>query len=118
MFSDVNFPQSPTATVVSLLAAALALSEHITVALFATLTAWIASLITVIAFIIDIALFAWTKHQFKKLGVEANTKTGPGKNSNPPTATQSFIPLLPFSPRSFITLFPSSPPFPFALSTP
>jgi len=68
----------PVATAVSLFATALALSEHVTVALIATLTAWLASLITLIAFIIDIALFAWTKHQFKKLNVEAHTKTGPG----------------------------------------
>lgn len=32
-----------------------------------------------VAFLIDIALFAWTRHQFKRLDVGARTITGPGK---------------------------------------
>ncbi|KAF9444249.1 hypothetical protein P691DRAFT_763573 [Macrolepiota fuliginosa MF-IS2] len=72
----------PVATVVSLLATALALSEHVTVALMATLTAWLASLLTFIAFAIDIALYVWTRRQFRKLDVGSHTKPGPGKSQN------------------------------------
>ncbi|KAF5347335.1 hypothetical protein D9756_009898 [Leucocoprinus leucothites] len=68
----------PIATIVSLLAFALALSEHVTVALAATLTAWLASLLTFTAFIIDLILFGWSKHQFGKIDIGAHAATAPG----------------------------------------
>lgn len=57
----------------------LSFSTHVTMTLLASLIAFLASLLTLIAFAIDIALFVYVKHQMKKLdGVIANTDTGPG----------------------------------------
>ncbi|KII91051.1 hypothetical protein PLICRDRAFT_28890 [Plicaturopsis crispa FD-325 SS-3] len=69
----------PVATAVTFIAFLLSLSTHITVTLIASLVSFLAALLTLIAFAIDIALLAYTKHEFKKLdGVNAHTFTGPG----------------------------------------
>lgn len=58
----------------------LALSQHITVTLFASLVSFIAALITFIAFIIDVALYAYVKNQMENLGFSGGaTITGPGQ---------------------------------------
>ncbi|CDO69953.1 hypothetical protein BN946_scf184836.g27 [Trametes cinnabarina] len=69
----------PVATGVTFIALLLSLSTHVTFTLLASLTAFLAALLTLIAFAIDIALYAWVKHQVGKLdGVGSNTDTAPG----------------------------------------
>ncbi|TFK80067.1 hypothetical protein K466DRAFT_605651 [Polyporus arcularius HHB13444] len=51
----------------------------LTMTLLASLTAFLAALITLIAFAVDIALYAFVKHEMGKLnGVSTNTDTAPG----------------------------------------
>jgi len=69
----------PVATGVIFIALLLSLSSHITVTLLASIVSFLAALLTLIAFAIDIALFAFVKHEMKKLtGVRSNTNTAPG----------------------------------------
>lgn len=69
----------PVATAVTFVALLLSLSSHITVTLLSSFASFLAALITLIAFSIDIALFAYVKQQMKKLNnAGANTITGPG----------------------------------------
>jgi len=53
----------PVAAAVSFVALLLSLSTHITVTLLASLTSFLAAVLTLIAFAIDIALFAVVKHR-------------------------------------------------------
>jgi len=69
----------PLATVVTFIALLFSFSTHLTVSLIASLLAFLAATLTLIAFAIDIALYAYVKHQMKKLpGVDDLTLTGPG----------------------------------------
>jgi len=68
----------PVATAVTFLAFLLAFSTHITVTLISSLMAFLAALLTLIAFAIDIALFAYLKHQTNKLPGSRRTVAGPG----------------------------------------
>ncbi|RDX46082.1 hypothetical protein OH76DRAFT_1407437 [Lentinus brumalis] len=69
----------PVAAGVTLIAFILSLSTHVTMTLLASLTAFLAALITLIAFAVDIALYAFVKHEMGKLnGVSTNTDTAPG----------------------------------------
>ncbi|KIY67387.1 hypothetical protein CYLTODRAFT_376171 [Cylindrobasidium torrendii FP15055 ss-10] len=69
----------PVATGVTFIAFALSFSTHITVTLFSSLISFLAAALTLIAFAVDIALFAYLKHQLKKLNnVNAHTRPGPG----------------------------------------
>jgi hypothetical protein len=68
----------PVATAVTFLALLLSLSTHITVTLIASLMSFLAALLTLIAFAIDIALFALVKHEMNKLEIGASTITAPG----------------------------------------
>ncbi|KAI0776639.1 hypothetical protein BD413DRAFT_610250 [Trametes elegans] len=69
----------PVATGVTFIALLLSLSTHVTFTLLASLVSFLAALLTLIAFAIDIALYAWVKHQMGKLdGVASNTDTAPG----------------------------------------
>jgi len=68
----------PVAAATTLIALALSFSTHITITLVASLMSFLAALITLIAFAIDIALYAWTKHEFGTLGIGAKTVTAPG----------------------------------------
>ncbi|KAI6147965.1 pali-domain-containing protein [Pisolithus tinctorius] len=68
----------PVAAGVAFIALLLALSQHITVTLFASLVGFLAALLAFIAFIIDVALFAYVKDQMGNLGFGGNTITGPG----------------------------------------
>jgi len=69
----------PVATGITFIALLLSLSQHITVTLLASLASFLAAVLTLIAFAIDIALFAYVKHQINKLpDVSGSTKTGPG----------------------------------------
>ena len=90
-----------TATGVILIAVLFSFSTHITVMLYASshfsspllsqliplnsvasLASFFAALITLIAFAIDIALFALTKHEINNLGgVNSRTDPGPGMSS-------------------------------------
>lgn len=64
---------------VTLVAFILSLSTHVTFMLLASLVSFLAALLTLIAFAIDIALYAFVKHQFGKLtGVNEHTSTAPG----------------------------------------
>ncbi|KAH8102707.1 actin cortical patch SUR7/pH-response regulator pali [Cristinia sonorae] len=68
----------PVATGVTFIAFLLSLSSHVTFTLLASLTSFLAALITLVAFAIDIALYAYVKHQMGKLdGVRTNTNTAP-----------------------------------------
>jgi hypothetical protein len=68
------------ATVVIFVALLLSFSTHTTVTLAASLVSFLAALLTLIAFAIDIALFAYLKHQVNKLaGVAPSTKPAPGQ---------------------------------------
>jgi hypothetical protein len=70
-----------SATGVTFIALILSLSTHITVTLLASIMSFLAALITLIAFAIDIALYAFVKHEMKKLtNVESNTNTAPGQS--------------------------------------
>ena len=63
----------------------LSFSTHVTARLLASLTAFLAAFLAFIAFVCDIALYAWVKHQVGKLeGVESNTDTAPGAFILPP----------------------------------
>ncbi|KAF8811895.1 pali-domain-containing protein [Phlegmacium glaucopus] len=68
----------PVATAATLVAFFLSLSTHITVTLIASLVSFLAALLTLIAFAIDIALFALVNHEMDRLGAGTTTKTGPG----------------------------------------
>jgi len=69
----------PAAAGLTFFAFLLSLSTHVTVTLFAALVSFLAAILTLIAFAIDIALYAFVKHQMAKLaGVKENTDTGPG----------------------------------------
>ncbi|KAI0632725.1 hypothetical protein C8Q77DRAFT_1158198 [Trametes polyzona] len=69
----------PVAAGVTLVALLLSLSTHVTFTLLASLTAFLAATLTLVAFAIDIALYAFVKHEMGKLdGVSSSTHTGPG----------------------------------------
>ncbi|KIJ61260.1 hypothetical protein HYDPIDRAFT_116273 [Hydnomerulius pinastri MD-312] len=68
----------PVAAAVTFVALLLSLSQHITVTLFASLTSFLAALLTLIAFAIDIALFAYVKNEMGNLGYGGETITAPG----------------------------------------
>jgi hypothetical protein len=56
----------------------LSFSQHITVTLIASLVSFLAATITLIAFAIDIALYAYFKNAMGNLGFGSQTITGPG----------------------------------------
>jgi len=70
----------PVAAVITFFAFCASFSEHVTVTLVASLLSFFAALLTLIAFAIDIALFAFVKHEMSDhlTGVDAHTITGPG----------------------------------------
>jgi hypothetical protein len=65
----------PVATGATLAALALSFSAH---TLIASLVSFLAAFLTLIAFAIDIALFALVDHEMNKLQLDANTNTAPG----------------------------------------
>jgi chromate transport protein ChrA len=67
----------PLAAAVTLVALAFAFSTHIILTLIASLVSFLAALVTLVAFAIDIALFARVRNEMKGLGVDANTNTAP-----------------------------------------
>ncbi|KAG2065524.1 pali-domain-containing protein [Suillus decipiens] len=68
----------PVAAGVAFIALLLSMSQHITVTLVASLVSFLAALLTLIAFAINIALFAYVKHEMGKLDISETTITGPG----------------------------------------
>ncbi|KAG8215204.1 hypothetical protein J3R82DRAFT_8743 [Butyriboletus roseoflavus] len=68
----------PVACGISFGALLLSFSQHITITLLASLVSFLAATLTVIAFAIDIALYAYFKNQMGQLGFGGNTITGPG----------------------------------------
>lgn len=72
------------AAAVTFIALCMSFSQHITVTLLASITSFLAALLTLIAFAIDIALFVYLKHQVNKLDVHPSTKPGPGTLAYPP----------------------------------
>jgi len=68
----------PVACGVAFIAFLLSFSQHITVTLLASLVSFLAATITLIAFAIDIALYAYFKNQMGDLGYGSKTITGPG----------------------------------------
>ena len=68
----------------------LSFSTHVTARLLASLTAFLAAFLTFVAFLCDIALYGWVKHQVGKLSnVGSNTDTAPGE-SRLPRASSAF----------------------------
>lgn len=68
----------PVAAGVTLIALAMSFSQHITVTLVSSLVSFLAALLTLIAFAIDIALYAYFKNQMGNLISDESTITGPG----------------------------------------
>jgi len=69
----------PVATAFTFVAFVLSFSQHLTITLAASLVSFFAALLTLIAFAIDIALYAFVHHEMGKLPkVTQNTDTGPG----------------------------------------
>jgi len=68
------------ATAVTFVALLLSFSSHITVTLVASLVSFLAALLTLIAFAIDIALYVLVRHQMNNLNINANTNTAPGSS--------------------------------------
>ncbi|KAF8491958.1 hypothetical protein JB92DRAFT_2797328 [Gautieria morchelliformis] len=69
----------PAATGIIFIALLSAMSTHLTVMLVASLLSFLAALVTLVAFAIDIVLFALTKERIHNLrGVASNTDAGPG----------------------------------------
>ncbi|KAF7974414.1 hypothetical protein HWV62_12272 [Athelia sp. TMB] len=66
----------PVAAGVTFIALLLSFSTHVTVTLLASLVSALAALITLIAFAIDIALYAYVKDKLRH--IDHNTHTGPG----------------------------------------
>ena len=65
---------------VTLLACLLSMSFNPTMTLLACLMSFLAALITLIAFAIDVALLVWVKHQMGELsGVTSDTNPTPGQ---------------------------------------
>ncbi len=76
----------------TLIAFILSLSTHVTMTLLASLTAFLAALLTLIAFAVDIALYAFVKHEMGKLnGVSTNTDTAPGECSVGPSIVSFLV---------------------------
>lgn len=69
----------PVAAVVTFFALLFAFSQHLTISLIASILSFLAAILTLIAFAIDIALFVRVRHEVNKLpGVRARTTPGPG----------------------------------------
>ncbi|KAF9256202.1 hypothetical protein L218DRAFT_966549 [Marasmius fiardii PR-910] len=69
----------PVATAATFIAFLLSFSSHVTITLIASLMSFLAALITLIAFAVDIALYAFLKHEAKGINdVRADTVTAPG----------------------------------------
>ncbi|KAG1866050.1 pali-domain-containing protein [Suillus subluteus] len=68
----------PVACCVAFIALLLSISQHITITLVASLVSFLAALLTLIAFAINIALFAYVKHELGTLNTSETTITGPG----------------------------------------
>ena len=66
---------SLSATAVTFGALVLSFTAH---TLITFMVSFLAALLTLIAFAIDIALFALVDHEMKKVQLEANTNTAPG----------------------------------------
>ncbi|THH04830.1 hypothetical protein EW145_g5233 [Phellinidium pouzarii] len=69
---------SSTAAAVTFLAFLFSFSQHVTLTLVSSLLSFLAAILTLIAFLVDIALFAFVKHEMGKLNIGAHTITGPG----------------------------------------
>jgi len=69
----------PVAAIVSFIALLFSFSTHMQVALLSSLASFLAAALTLIAFLVEIALYAWVHHEASKLkGVSQTTKTAPG----------------------------------------
>ncbi|CAE6461635.1 unnamed protein product [Rhizoctonia solani] len=69
----------PISAAIIFIALLLSLSQHLTVTLFASLASFLAAFFVLIAFLCDIALFAYLRRRASKLdNVVASTRPGPG----------------------------------------
>ena len=84
---------SPHATCgLTFVAFILSLSTQVTVALLASLASFLAALLTLIAFALDIAHFAFVHRQMAKLvGVVEHTNTAPGTSPSPPPSRSTRV---------------------------
>lgn len=73
-----NLTSPLLACCVAFIALLLSFSQHITITLVASLVSFLAALITLVAFAINIALFAYVKHELGTLNISETTITGPG----------------------------------------
>ncbi|KAF9078307.1 hypothetical protein BDP27DRAFT_1378802 [Rhodocollybia butyracea] len=69
----------PVATAVTFIALLFSFSSHVTVTLIASILSFLAALLTLIAFVIDIALFAFLHHEVGNISsLQGRTITAPG----------------------------------------
>ncbi|KAF8890714.1 pali-domain-containing protein [Infundibulicybe gibba] len=69
----------PVATAVAFIALVLSFSKKDSVAVFSPFISFLAALLTLLAFAVDIALFVYFKHQVKKFSIgNVTTSTAPG----------------------------------------
>ncbi|KAF9239415.1 hypothetical protein BU15DRAFT_46658 [Melanogaster broomeanus] len=68
----------PVACAVTFIALLFSFSQHITMTLVASLVSFLAALLTLIAFAIDIALLVYFKNEMGNLGSGGQTTAGPG----------------------------------------
>ncbi|KAJ3808518.1 hypothetical protein F5876DRAFT_78667 [Lentinula aff. lateritia] len=69
----------PVATAVTFIALLFSFSSHVTVTLIASILSFLAALLTLIAFAIDIALYAFLHHEIGKISsIQGSTDTAPG----------------------------------------
>jgi len=68
----------PVACAVTFIALLFSFSQHITLTLVASLVSFLAAVLTLIAFAIDIALYVYFKNQMGNLGFGGQTTAGPG----------------------------------------
>ncbi|KAF5391954.1 hypothetical protein D9757_003233 [Collybiopsis confluens] len=69
----------PVATAVTFIALLFSFSSHVTVTLVASILSFLAALLTLIAFAIDIALYAFLHHEVGKIpALQASTNPAPG----------------------------------------
>ena len=79
--NDTDVVSPYPAAAVTFLAFLASFSQHIAITLVASILSFLAALITLIAFCVDIALLAFVRHEISDHldGVNGKTNTGPGK---------------------------------------
>lgn len=96
---------TPIATAAIFIALLLSFSTHLTATLLASLMSFLAALLTLIAFAIDIALFALVRHAMNGLDIGANTNTAPGSSLLHLFSRLARFPSAPSVEKLFLSIF-------------